>query len=313
MLPHSTVAVTVILLFGGLFFPALALGHRLRSGVLVLLAVGIVLTLLTIPVDYRLQRFIIGCAAIWIISKLYDLHFAHGKTAALSFTVFVAFLLNPFTLVQRKLKHEPRPRAAANLWQIVHGGIVFSVAFVLTKTIWQADLHSWPFMLEHCVKTFVFMLAILGPVSIGVGAWRLLGGRARNVMEAPIAARTPADFWRRYNRLMGQFLYENVFRPLGGGKAPVRATLLTFAVSGILHEFVFTIVLGQVQGFQLAFFGIQGLAVAATQRVRPVGSQMWMWTAGTLAFNLVSSVLFFASFCQVIPFYSRPLPAVFGI
>ena len=39
-------------------------------------------------------------------------------------------------------------------------------------------------------------------------------------------------------------LHEDVFKPLGGLRSPVRATLGTFAVSAVLHEFIFWIAVG---------------------------------------------------------------------
>jgi D-alanyl-lipoteichoic acid acyltransferase DltB (MBOAT superfamily) len=124
-------------------------------------------------------------------------------------------------------------------------------------------------------------------------------------MDNPFAARTPADFWVRYNRPAGQFFYEDVFKPLGGLKSPVRATLGTFAVSAVLHEYIFWIAVGRVQGYQMAFFMIQGLVVAATRKIRPRGLRAVAWGTGTLMFNLALSVLFFASIDEVLPFYSR--------
>ena len=66
------------------------------------------------------------------------------------------------------------------------------------------------------------------------------------------------------------------------------------------------------RGYQTAFFLLQGVAVAATWRVRPKGWRTVPWRLGTLAFNLASSVLFFASIHGLVAFYSRGLPAWLG-
>jgi hypothetical protein len=81
-----------------------------------------------------------------------------------------------------------------------------------------------------------------------------------------------------------------------------------FALSALLHEFIFLAAIGEVQGYQTAFFLIQGLAVASTAHVRVRGWHVFPWTVGTLAFNLLSSVLFFASIDQVALFYANGLP-----
>jgi hypothetical protein len=52
--------------------------------------------------------------------------------------------------------------------------------------------------------------------------------------------------------------------------------------------------------------------VAATARVKARGWRAVSWTAGTLGFNFVSSVLFFASMNGLVPFYSRGLPVWLG-
>jgi hypothetical protein len=88
----------------------------------------------------------------------------------------------------------------------------------------------------------------------------------------------------------------------------MRATVATFVVSALVHEYVFGIALGRVQGYQTLFFLSQGLAVTATARLKPAGWKLWPWIAATLTFNLATSVLFFASINSVVPFYSRGLP-----
>ncbi len=52
-------------------------------------------------------------------------------------------------------------------------------------------------------------------------------------------------------------------------------------------------------GTQLAFFLLQGLAVAVTLRLRPRGAAAVVCWAGTLAFNLATSVVFLADWDEV--------------
>ncbi len=132
----------------------------------------------------------------------------------------------------------------------------------------------------------------------------------RDFSDAPLLARTPADFWRRYNRVFQQYFHENVFKRAGGRRSPVAVTILIFLLSGLMHEYVFGIAIGRVQGFQTAFFLTQGIAVAATLRVKPRGRPAVLaWTGATLAFNLVTSLLFFLSFHAIVRLYANPLPA----
>lgn len=80
--------------------------------------------------------------------------------------------------------------------------------------------------------------------------------------------------------------------------------MAAFLVSGIVHEYMFSVAVGGVQGFQMAFFLVQGCAVVLTLRVK-AGT---IGIMGTLAFNAITSILFFASLDGVIGFYDGGLP-----
>jgi hypothetical protein len=71
----------------------------------------------------------------------------------------------------------------------------------------------------------------------------------------------------------------------------------------VCHEYVFGMASGRFQGWQFLFFVLQGCAAAATLRIKPEGPSALLWLAGTWAFNLISSFLFFLSVDQVLPFY----------
>jgi D-alanyl-lipoteichoic acid acyltransferase DltB (MBOAT superfamily) len=170
-------------------------------------------------------------------------------------------------------------------------------------SLWRQDWSAIPFALEHALKVFSVVLAVVLIADASVALYRLLGGKALDPMRNPLAARTPADFWRRWNRPAQQFLQEYAFVPAGGFRRAVRATLVTFGVSGLFHEYVFGIAAGRIRGYQVLFFSLQGCAVAATMRIRPSGRISSLWIVGTVMFNLATSVLFFQSVDALFPFY----------
>jgi D-alanyl-lipoteichoic acid acyltransferase DltB (MBOAT superfamily) len=176
------------------------------------------------------------------------------------------------------------------------------VCVILYRMNWSAVC----FPLEHVLKVSAVASAVVLLTNAVAAVYRLSGGVALDFMNHPLVAPTPADFWRRWNVPAQQFLNEYTFQPAGGPRRPVRATLVTFAVSGLVHEYVFGIASGRVQGWQLLFFMIQGVAVVATMRVRPRGRFTLLWVAGTWGFNLASSALFFRSVNQVLSFYQTP-------
>jgi hypothetical protein len=290
-------------------YPALLLPGRLGRYV-VLTACGPVLVFpLLIPPGRPLLRFFAAVAAVMVAVKLYDVQCDRRRGSRPSLVPYASFLVNPFSLVRRRLADEPRPAAREDLSRFGRGALGLAAGIALLMGLFRVDWVGYPFLVEHVSKVTAFFVAVIFGLSALAALWRLAGGSARDYMDNPFVARTPADFWRRYNRPMHQFFWEDVFKPVGGLRAPTRATLLVFAASAVMHEYIFGIAVGRVQGYQTAFFLLQGAAVAATGRVRARGWRAVPWTAGTLGFNLVSSVLFFASMNGLVPFYSRGLPA----
>jgi hypothetical protein len=89
-----------------------------------------------------------------------------------------------------------------------------------------------------------------------------------------------------------------------GRRHPTLGILTAFTISGLGHEYLFSITIGKVQGWQTLYFVVSGLAVAATYRLRPRGYALPLCIAATIAFNLLASVIFCQSLNEIVPFYS---------
>jgi hypothetical protein len=289
------------------FYPALWLGRRGRLAALVAALLCIAASPLWVPATLPFGRTLAATFSVAVAVKLYDLYVGAGRGSRPSPRAFVTFVFNLASIVWRKLGDEPRPSTRENLARLARTSLAAASALALVIAVFRADWARSPFLVEHSIKASAFFLALV-PTSVALAtAWRLGGGEAREPMDNPFAARTPAEFWRRYNRPAQQFLAEDVFRPAGGLRRPVRAALVTFLVSALIHEYLFSIAIGRIQGYQTAFFLVQGIAVVATWRLRPRGGWTVVGILGTTAFNLAASVLFFLSANNVLPFYSRPI------
>lgn len=262
-----------------------------------------------IPADEPLVRFLAAMSAALTAIKVIDAWVDQRRGAPQTRGEFFAFLVNPFILVRRCLPLERSLERRDNILRVVGGALGCTVGITILDWLFSMDWRDGTFVLEHISKVTSLMGAIVCGLCAATALWRLSGGAARDYMSQPFAARTPADFWRRYNRNVQQFFWEDVFKPLGGHRAPVRTTLMVFGMSALLHELIFYAAIGRVQGYQTVFFALQGVASAMTLRVR--ARRSWMaipWIVATLAFNLTSSVFFFASIHSVTPFYARGLP-----
>jgi len=271
-----------------------------------LLCAVMALSPLTIPVECRLLRFLAAMSVALLGAKLHDLRFDVLQGRGVRFREYVSFLANPFIVVRRRLAFEPRPAPSADVRKLVAGLCGLSAGVAVGREVFLTDWSKVPFLVEHSAKLIALYVPLLSGLSTGAAGLRLLGGSAQDTMNRPYLARTPAEFWRRYNRNMQHFFLEDVFKPLGHRLGRPARIMIVFSVSAMLHEYVFGIATGRVQGYQTAFFLLQGIAVAGTTRVRPRGWQAIPWATGTALFVLLSSTLFFASMQGVVPFYSRP-------
>ena len=268
----------------------------------------IVLSPWLVPADSPALRFLASISAAIVAIKVIDVSLDARQRSAPTWQEYFDFLANPFVYVRRCLALERRPTLHENLVSLVGGLVGCAVGLALLAALFKVDWSGRPFVAEHVSKVVALMLSITSGLTAAAAIWRLCGGTARDYMDKPFGARTPAEFWRRYNRNMQQFFWQDIFRNSGGRRAPIRTMLIVFALSALLHELIFSAAIGRVQGYQMAFFAVQGLAAASTARVKVKGWSAIPWTLGTLVFNLASSVLFFASIHGVVPFYSRGLP-----
>jgi hypothetical protein len=278
-------------------------GHGGRTRKLAWLGSSVVVALspCLVPLSAKPLRLVASLCAITFVVKLYDVFREPELAERLDLWSFLANLPNGYWLV---LRREPgRMPATRDLRRLGWAGPASLLSLLWGAIVWNVEWSTVPFAIEHALKASAVIFAVILIGNASAAGYRLLGGTALDPMANPITARTPAEFWRRWNRPAQQFLNEYAFRPAGGFRNAVRATMVTFGVSGLVHEYVFGIAAGRIQGCQLLFFLLQGCAAAATMRVRPSGRISVVWIAGTLVFNLATAVLFFQSVDAVLPFY----------
>jgi hypothetical protein len=288
------------------FYPVRRTGARTRTLTWLASFTAVAVSPCLVPLNSKPLRFVASLVAIALLVKLYDMYREPQLAQRMSLRSYFPYLGNGFWLVLRK--QPSRMPLSGDRGRLAWAAPAALLSAVAALSLWRLDWSAVPFALEHAVKASVVVLAaVLIATALSV-AYRLLGGRALDFMGNVITARTPADFWRRWNRPAQQFLYEYAFLPAGGLRRAAWATVVTFAVSGLAHEYVFGIAAGRLQGCQLLFFSLQGCAVVATMRCRPSGRMVPLWMAGTLAFNLSTAVLFFRSVDAVVPFYCPRSP-----
>lgn len=268
-------------------------GRRRWAALLTLAVVAALLPTLQPAINLWLR--IIVCLTCPVMAvKLIDLHVGATYWRQRRLREWFWYLVFPFILVPRiSFRRSPKDRRRG-LRKLPRAAVEIAAGLALLWGCYHIDWRPLPFLVEHTARLTAAYLVALDGMFIAVEAAILLCGFSMLPLTGePIAACTPADFWRRYNCEAGRFLRENVFRPIGGACHPVRGIAAAFAMSAVLHEYISWLLTGHVYGFQFAYFGLQAVAVAATYRWRPTGAARWIGILGTLLFEWATAILFF--------------------
>jgi Acyl-CoA cholesterol acyltransferase len=191
--------------------------------------------------------------------------------------------------------------------RLMVGLSAFAIAVFLCVQSHQVAALRESFLLDHLTKLLLFTIAVEMVSQAQIAFERLSGFYAVPIINHAYLARTPAEFWFRYNQRVRQWLYVNVFVPCGGRRLPLAGIIAVFLVSAIFHEFFFALATSRLDGYQFAFFMLQAPAVILSPRLerlaeRGIGGRLaahgltWLWFAGT-------SPLFFHGLDSVFPFF----------
>ena len=309
-LPAALLIWLLVHLLAGAMRATLALPRRPRFVVLTLAGTACFFAPLLLPTD-PLGPLIFAAVTCPVMAlKLIDLHVAAAWWRARPARLWWIWLPMPFVLVLRRHLEEPRRPRAESARLLLRGALEVALGLYVLEHLGGWHLPTW---LDHVVRALAFYaIAFDGGFVVVCASLRLLGIHVMDFCRHPILSVTPADFWRRYNRPGGRFLYEDVFLPTGGRAHPLRGTLLVFAANGVMHEALSFLFVRELLGYQLAFFALHAAAVVLSFRIRPRGRGVWLGRALTFAFVMATSVLFLANLDAIRPgsIYPRgsPLP-----
>ena len=143
----------------------------------------------------------------------------------------------------------------------------------LTKTafgawlVWcTARTAAEPLLAGWIGMTGLVFLLHFGIFHLVALTWQAFGVDARPIMDAPVLATSPGEFWgRRWNGAFNRLAHDFIFRPLAKKSNVALATLAAFGVSGVIHELVISLPARGGYGFPTAYFLVQGLASLASR------------------------------------------------
>lgn len=246
----------------------------------------------------------LACCAIFA-PKLLDAVIAPDVWRTRTFRRWIFYLANPFVICYRKHLHDPQLSRKTNRIHCLRGVVQIGLGYALLYWAFYTNWEESSFWLEHSIKLVgVYLAAFDGGFVLANGLLGISGGAYMRFSCHPFLARSPADFWRRYNRDAGRFFREDVYSRLCWLPVSIR-TGVVFIINGLLHAYLLLAIGGQMVGAVFAFFVIQAVAVIFTWRLRPTGFSAVVGILFTLAFNIVTSVLLFSGVNTIMAWYEN--------
>jgi Membrane bound O-acyl transferase family len=202
-------------------------------------------------------------------------------------------------------QHAQRPGAKEWWWAIAKTafGIALLCGVVRRIPATSELLAGWAGMLG------IILVLHFGTFHLLSLLWRLAGVDARPIMQAPLSAASLSDFWgSRWNLGFRQLTHRMIFQPVRMRSTVALATLLSFLVSGVVHDLVISLPARGGYGLPTCYFVLQGLGVlferSNSGKRMGLGSGRSGWLFAVLCAGAPVFLLFHASFVRgvILPF-----------
>tara|TARA_B100000424_G_C22750080_1_gene405357 strand:- start:11 stop:388 length:378 start_codon:yes stop_codon:yes gene_type:complete len=113
----------------------------------------------------------------------------------------------------------------------------------------------------------------------------------RNMLSRSFGAKSFPIFWQYWNPIWSYYLSRNVMRPLASFLPISLSILITFLVSGALHDLAVSVVKWNINVFFTPWFGLMGLMVIASQKAgASYGHLAWFIRASINATFIIVSL-----------------------
>ena len=224
-------------------WPLLIRRGRVRYVSLTCAALLVLLGPLTIPTDAPFARFLAGCIAFFVVARMIDFSRiqARDERQAPGLGSYARLLFHPSAItVEASRRRLPWNRPAGpERRRLAIGAVFLAIGIWLMLALFRNQPFESSFLLDHAAKLLGLLFCVESFSLMWYGLMRLFRLDVPPLSHFCFLSLSPTELWRRYNTIVGAWLRDNIYIPAGGKRDRAKAVLLTFAVSGILHEYVF--------------------------------------------------------------------------
>ena len=182
------------------------------------------------------------------------------------------------------------PMMAAGGARLAAAALLFPVLFWLTLQLQQGPGVG----LVLLGRALLVYLGLRGCLEWLTAYWRMVGCELPDPFGRRPFGPSPTALWRSWNVPYHRWLHERVYLPLGGRERQVRATMASFAVSGLAGVAVLSTTVGRLAWEPLAFFLAQGALVVLERHLAarsPGPARRRVLTLGLLTALLLAASL----------------------
>jgi len=201
-----------------------------------------------------------------------------------------SYLLPQVESVRRFSPEKARTGFLLICWGFLKKLVIADNVGIIANKVFALEDPSFPLL---WAGVFAFAIQIYADFSaytdIARGTSRWLGFELTENFDHPYMARSPSDFWRRWNISLSTWFRDYVYVPLGGSRAGeavwARNILATFLLSGLWHGASWNYVLWGL------YHGLLLIATRAHAMLRPASRRPAAWLPGASYLSPLVKVL----------------------
>ncbi|MBT1711999.1 membrane bound O-acyl transferase family-domain-containing protein [Fulvivirgaceae bacterium PWU5] len=131
----------------------------------------------------------------------------------------------------------------------------------------------------------ISMILHFGVLNLSTAAWRAQGADVQELFRSPYKSTSLREFWgKRWNMAFSEMTAQITYRPLKRTMSTEQAMLLSFLLSGLLHEIAISLPVNAGYGLPMLYFTLHAsamLAEAKSTRLQrllrhPILSHIWV-------------------------------------
>jgi hypothetical protein len=278
--------------------------------ILLLITVGYYLPFLKQKLIARTLAWIIACITVWFSSFI-----TTGQPALLRMVVIVflqllsmkilvvvetysgenrlkvfqwlAFALGWFGM--RATPFEQLPGAPLPYGKLMIKGVI-RIAIGLVLLYGSMIMEHFPIAATFFIPQLLLLVGIsmilhFGILNLSTAAWRAQGVDVQELFRSPYKSTSLREFWgKRWNMAFSEMTAQVAYRPMKQHISTGQAILLSFLLSGLLHEIAISLPVNAGYGLPMLYFTLHAAAMLAEatstglQRFlkHPVLSRVWV-------------------------------------